>query len=66
MHSLQKKLDEAKGKWAKELHGVPWAPRITMKTATGETLFMLAYELGVVLRAEVALHTHPSQHFRRN
>jgi len=58
LHGLQKKLDNAKGKWVDELHGVLWYLRTTEKTATGETLFMLAYGTEAVLPVEVALHTH--------
>ena len=58
LHGLQKKFDEAKGKWAEELHGVLWALRTTTKAATGETPFMLAYGSEVVLPVEVALQTH--------
>jgi len=31
LHGLQKKLDDAKGKWADELYGVLWALRTTEK-----------------------------------
>jgi len=41
-----------------ELHGVLWSLRTTEKTATGETLFMLAYGSEAVLPVEVAFHTH--------
>ena len=58
LHGLQKKLDEAKGKWAEELHGVLWALHTTTKAATGETPFMLAYGSEAILPVEVALHTH--------
>jgi len=43
LYGLQKKFDNAKGKWADELHGVLWYLRTAEKTATGETPFMLAY-----------------------
>jgi len=57
LHGLQKKLDNAKGKWVDELHGVLWYLRTTEKTAMGETPFMLAYGSEAVLPVEVALHT---------
>ena len=49
LHGLQKKLDEAEGKWVAELHGVLWALRIMMKAAIGETPFIVAYESEAVL-----------------
>ena len=58
LHDLQKKLDNAKGKWVDELHDVLWYLCTTEKTATGETLFMLGYGSEAILPVEVALHTH--------
>jgi len=58
LQGLKKKHDEVNGKWAEELHGVLWALRTTMKAATGETLFMLAYRSEVAPPVEVARHTH--------
>ena len=58
LHGIQKKLNDAKGNWADELHGVLWNLRTTEKTATGETPFMLTYGSEAVLPVEVALHTH--------
>ena len=55
---MQKKLDEAKGKWADELHGVLRSICTIEKTAIGETPFMLAYGFEGMLPIEVALHTH--------
>ena len=58
LHGLQKKLDEAKGKWAEELNAVVWALRRTVKAATRETLFILAYRSEAILPIEVTLHTY--------
>ena len=58
LHDLQKKLDNAKGKWADELHGVLWYLRTTEEIATGEAPFMLAYGSEAILPVELALHTH--------
>ena len=58
LHGHQKKLDDAKGKWADELHGVLWALHITEKTVMGETPFMLAYGLKAIVPIDVALYTH--------
>jgi len=65
LYGLQKKLDDAKGKWVEELHGVLWSLRTTKKTATGETPFMFGYGSEAVLPIEVALHTHRSTTFQK-
>jgi len=57
LHGLQKKLDNAKGKWVDELQGVLWYLCTTEKTATGETPFILAYGSKAILLVEVAIHT---------
>jgi len=54
---LQKKLDEAQGRWAEELHGVLWSIRTTEKTAIRETLFILEYRSEATLPFEVAHYT---------
>ena len=64
LHGLQKKLGDAKGKWADELHGVLWYLRTTEKTATGETPFRLTYGSEAVFPIEVALCTHRMTTFR--
>ena len=58
LHDLQKKLHNAKGKRADELHGVLWSPHTTQKTAIGETRFILAYGSEGDPPVGVALHTH--------
>ena len=58
LHGVQKKLDDAKGKWVDKLHGILWALCTTEKIATGETPFMLAYGSEAVLLVEVALHIY--------
>ena len=55
LHSLQKKLNDAKCKWADELPDVLLSCRMTEQMAIGETL---TYDFKVVLPVEVALHTH--------
>ena len=40
---LKKKLQQKKGKWAKELLNVLWAYLITKRTAIGETPYSLAF-----------------------
>ena len=58
LHGLQRKLDDAKAKWADELHGISWSICTTEKMATRETPFMLAYGSEAVLPVEVAPRTH--------
>jgi len=58
LHGLQKKLDDAKGKWADELHGFLWSLQTTEEMGTGKTPFLLAYGSDSVLPIVVVLHTH--------
>ena len=58
LYTLQKKLDEAKGQQAEELHGTLWSIHTIGKTAIGETPIMLAYRSEVIQPIEHALHTH--------
>ena len=55
MNGLKKRLDGAKGKWAKELPNVLWAYRTTPRRSTGETLFSLTYGAEAVIPVEVNL-----------
>ena len=41
--ALEKRLEQAKGKWVEELPGVLWAYRTTLGRPTGNTPFVLAY-----------------------
>ena len=43
LNELQKKLEEAKGRWIDEIYDVLWSLRTTVKEATGPTPFRLAY-----------------------
>jgi len=56
LHRLQKKLDDAKGKWADELHGVLWYLRTMEKWL--RVHFMPTYGSEVVVPIEVDLLTH--------
>ena len=58
MNGLRKRLDSAKGKWAKELPSVLWAYRTTPKRSTREILFSLTYEVEVVIPAEQIYVVH--------
>ena len=58
MNGLKKRLDSAKGKWAKELPSVLWAYRTTPKRSTREILFSLTYEVEAVIPAEQIYVVH--------
>ena len=55
LNGLKKRLDGAKGRWAKELPNVLWAYQKTPRRSTGETLFSLMYGAEAVILAEVNL-----------
>ena len=55
MNGLKKRLDEAKGRWAKELPNVLWAYRTTPRRSTGETSFSLMYGAEAVIPTKVNL-----------
>ena len=55
LNGMKRRLDRAKGRWAKELPNVLWAYRTTPRRSTGETPFSLMYEAEVVILAEVNL-----------
>ena len=55
---IKTRLEEAKGVWLDELHGVLWAYRTTVRTPTGETPFKLAYGSEAVIPVEVHVANH--------
>ena len=55
MNGLKRRLDGAKGRWAKELPSVLWAYRTTPRRSTGETPFSLTYGAEAVIPTEVSL-----------
>ena len=55
MNGLKRRLDGAKGRWAKELPNILWASHTTPRRSTGETPFSLTYGAEVVILAEVNL-----------
>ena len=57
MVNLKQRLEQAKGRWVKELPGVLWSYRTTTRTSTGETPFSLAYGVEVVISAEIRIPT---------
>ena len=52
---LKKRLEGAKGGWAKELLNVLWAYRITLMRSIGETTFSITYKIEVIIPAEIEL-----------
>ena len=55
MNGLKKRLDGAKGRWAKELPNVLWAYRTTLRRSIEETPFSLTYRAEAAIPAEVNL-----------
>ncbi|XP_070034365.1 uncharacterized protein [Nicotiana tomentosiformis] len=53
IQNLKKRLEAAKGKWPKELPGVLWAYRTTVKSSTRETSFSLVYGAEALILVEV-------------
>ena len=54
---LEKRLDDAKGKWVEELPHVLWTYRITPRRSTGKTLFSMTYGAEVVIPLETGFPT---------
>ena len=55
LNGVKKRLDGAKGRWAKELPNVLWAYRTTPRRSTGETSFSLTYGAEAVIPVEINL-----------
>ena len=55
VNGLKRRLEGAKGNWAKELPSVLWAYRTTPQRSTGKTLFSLTYGAEAVIPAEINL-----------
>ncbi|MCI16727.1 gypsy retrotransposon integrase-like protein, partial [Trifolium medium] len=53
LRGLKRRLDEANGNWAEELHHVLWAYRTTPHSTIGETPFRLTYGTEVVIPVEL-------------
>ena len=53
LDGIKKRLDLKKGHWADELDGVLWSHRTTLRSATGQTPFSLAYGVEAMAPAEV-------------
>ena len=56
--NLKKKLEAKKGAWAEELPFILWAYRTTVRNATGETLFSLAFGIETVVPVETEVPTY--------
>ena len=52
VNGLKKRLDDAKGKWIKELSHILWTYRTTPWKSTGETPFSMTYGAEVVIPLE--------------
>ena len=57
MNGLKKRLDDAKGKWVKELFQVLWTYRITPCRLIGETLSSMAYGVEAVITLKTGFPT---------
>ena len=56
-------MEEAKGKWVKELPSVLWTHRTTVRKSTRETPFALAYGVETVIPLEVGIPTTQTTDF---
>ena len=52
VNGLKKRLDDAKGRWVKELPHVLWTYRTTPQRSTGETPFAMSYGVEAVIPLE--------------
>ena len=57
MSGLKKRLDDAKGKWVKELPHILWTYRTTPRRSTGETPFSMTYGAEFVIPFETGFPT---------
>jgi hypothetical protein len=63
---LQKRLDDAKGKWAEEIPVVLWSYHTTVQTTTLETPFRLSYGYDAVIPIEIDFPSSLMQSFDPN
>ena len=52
MSGLKKRLDEANGRWVKDLPHVLWTYQTTPRRSTGETPFLMTYGAEAVIPLE--------------
>ena len=57
LDGIKKRLEDAKGRWVKELSSVMWTHRTTKRRSTGETPYALAYGVEAVIPLEIRLPT---------
>ena len=57
LNGIKRKLEAAKGKWVEELPSILWTYRTTVRKATNETPFALAFSVEVVIPLEVGMPT---------
>ena len=57
VNGLKKRLDDAKGRWVKELSHVLWAYRTTPRRSTGETPFIMTYRAKTMIPLEANFPT---------
>lgn len=57
VEGIKKRLEQAKGEWTNELHGVLWANRTSPKEATGKTPFELVQGVEAMVPVEVEVST---------
>ena len=53
MSGLKKRLDDAKGRWVKELSHILWMYQTTPRRSTGETPFSMTYGADAVIPLEI-------------
>ncbi|XP_030959341.1 uncharacterized protein LOC115981328 [Quercus lobata] len=63
VNGLKKRLDDAKGRWVKELAHVLWTYRTTPRRSTGETPFSLTYGAEAVIPPEINFPTQRTTAF---
>ncbi|XP_022567476.1 uncharacterized protein LOC111210951 [Brassica napus] len=61
VNMVEKRLEDAHGRWAEELHGILWAYWTTPKTATLETPFSLVYDTEAIVPTKVHVKTTVSR-----
>ena len=54
VNGLQKRLDDAKGRWVEELPHILWTYRTTPRRSIGETLFSMTYGAKAVILIETS------------
>ena len=63
VNGLKKRLDDAKGKWVKELPYVLWTYRTMPRRSTGETPFSMTYRAKTVIPLETSFPTSKTSSF---